>query len=90
MKNSNLNRQGILHGNVQNQDLGRELLTLDEVLQYPQDKGILKIVGKPPIKTKKIYYWEDEEFKDKVGAMLPPDTEDELNKLKEVKHGKIN
>lgn len=90
IKNSNSNRQGILHGNVQNQDLGRELLTLDEVLQYPQDKGILKIVGKPPIRTKKIYYWEDEEFKNKIGVINPPDTEEELKKLREVKHGEDN
>lgn len=88
IKNSNRNSSGLLNSNIQNQDLGRELLTLDEALQYPQDKGILKIVGKPPIKTRKIYYWEDEEFKNKIGIIPPPETQDELKKLREVKYGK--
>lgn len=88
IKNSNRNSSGILSSNIQNQDLGRELLSLDEVLQYPQDKGILRIVGKPPIRTRKIYYWEEEEFKYKIGKIYPPEVEEELKKLSEVKNGK--
>ena len=89
IKNTNVNSNNLLNRSVNNTDIGRELLTIDEVLQYPVDQGLLKITGKPVIKTKKIYYWEDKKFKDKIGTIPPPETDEEIKKLKEVKYGKI-
>lgn len=50
---------GIKWHSQQQQFLGRELLTADEVRTFPLDKILLLIAGKPPFKVDKIRYFKE-------------------------------
>jgi len=48
------------------QELGRALLTPDEVLTLPFDESILLVGGRPPYRGRKLMYYLDPRFKDLV------------------------
>ena len=54
---------------VSRQETARPLLTPGEVMQLPNDEAVVLVSGMPPIKAKKLRYYEDENFKTRI---LPP------------------
>lgn len=44
------------------QEIGRALMTPEEVMVLPYDEEIIFITGFPPIKSKKLFYYEDNNF----------------------------
>lgn len=50
--------------------VGRPLLTSDEVRRLPQDEQILFYEGRPPMRSAKLRYYEDSEFKEERGGAL--------------------
>ena len=54
---------------VSRQETARPLLTPGEVMQLPSDEALVLVSGLPPIKAKKLRYYEDESFKSRI---LPP------------------
>lgn len=54
---------------VSRQEMARPLLTPGEVMQLPPDEAVVMISGHPPIKARKLRYYEDENFTRRV---LPP------------------
>ena len=50
-------------------EMARPLLTPGEVMQLPPDEAVVMISGHPPIKARKLRYYEDENFTRRV---LPP------------------
>jgi type IV secretion system protein VirD4 len=57
------------HLMVSRQETARQLLTPGEVMQLPPDEEIVMVSGHPPARAKKLRYYEDANFKDRV---LPP------------------
>ena len=57
------------HLMVSRQETARPLLTPGEVMQLPPDEAIVMVSGHPPIKAKKIRYFEDSNF---ISRVLPP------------------
>ncbi|CAN7492743.1 conjugal transfer protein TraG [Phenylobacterium sp. LjRoot225] len=57
------------HLMVSRQETARQLLTPGEVMQLPPDEEIVMVSGHPPTRAKKLRYYEDANFKDRV---LPP------------------
>ncbi|HCF4244059.1 conjugal transfer protein TraG [Pseudomonas aeruginosa] len=57
------------HLMVSRQEMARPLLTPGEVMQLPPDEAVVMISGHPPIKARKLRYYEDENFTRRV---LPP------------------
>ena len=57
------------HLMVSRQETARALLTPGEVMQLPPDEEILMISGHPPVRAKKLCYFEDRNFTERV---LPP------------------
>ena len=57
------------HLMVSRQETARALLTPGEVMQLPPDEEILMIAGHPPVRAKKLRYFEDRNFTERV---LPP------------------
>ena len=57
------------HLMVSRQETARSLLTPGEVMQLPPDEEILMISGSPPVRAKKLRYFEDRNFTERV---LPP------------------
>ena len=57
------------HLMVSRQETARALLTPGEVMQLPPDDEILMISGHPPVRAKKLRYFEDRNFTERV---LPP------------------
>jgi type IV secretion system protein VirD4 len=57
------------HLMVSRQETARQLLTPGEVMQLPPDEEIVMVSGYPPVRAKKLRYYEDANFKDRV---LPP------------------
>lgn len=51
------------HVMVSRQETARPLLTPGEVMQLPQTDELVMVSGVPPIRAKKIRYYEDENFK---------------------------
>lgn len=49
----------------QQQFLGRDLLTIDEVRTFPLDKILLLVAGKPPFKVDKIRYFQEKLYLDR-------------------------
>ncbi len=58
------------HLMVSRQETARPLLTPGEVMQLPPTDELVMVAGLPPIRAKKIRYYEDPSFKDRVSA--PP------------------
>lgn len=50
------------HTVLANQETGRALLTVDEVMKFPKDESILFVTGEAPIRARKIKYYEDSNF----------------------------
>lgn len=59
----------LAHVMVSRQETARPLLTPGEVMQLPADEEIVMISGQPPIKAKKLRYFEDANFS---GRVVPP------------------
>lgn len=57
------------HTVLANQETGRALLTVDEVMKFPKDESILFVTGEAPIRARKIKYYEDMNF---VSRTNPP------------------
>ncbi|HFJ0418690.1 TPA: conjugal transfer protein TraG [Pseudomonas aeruginosa] len=57
------------HLMVSRQEMARPLLTPGEVMQLPPDEAVVMVSGHPPIKARKLRYYEDENFTRRV---LPP------------------
>jgi type IV secretion system protein VirD4 len=58
------------HLMVSRQETARQLLTPGEVMQLPPDEEIVMVSGHPPVRAKKLRYYEDVNFKDRV--LAPP------------------
>jgi len=54
---------------VSRQETARPLLTPGEVMQLPSDEAVVMVGGSPPVKAKKLRYYADANFKQRV---LPP------------------
>ena len=59
------------HLMVSRQETARQLLTPGEVMQLPPDDEIVMVSGHAPARAKKLRYYDDANFKDRV---LPPPT----------------
>ncbi len=57
------------HTVLANQETGRALLTVDEVMKFPKDESILFVTGEAPIRARKIKYYEDANF---LSRIKPP------------------
>ncbi|MET4518687.1 conjugal transfer protein TraG [Bradyrhizobium sp. I1.7.5] len=59
------------HLMVSRQETARPLLTPGEVMQLPPGDEIVMVAGTPPIRAKKVRYYEDRRFAERV--LPPPD-----------------
>ena len=59
----------LAHVMVSRKETARPLLTPGEVMQLPPDEGIVMVSGQPPIRAKKLRYFEDANF---TGRVCPP------------------
>jgi type IV secretion system protein VirD4 len=59
----------LAHVMVSRQETARALLTPGEVMQLPPSEELVLIAGTPPIRAKKLRYFEDSSFTSRV---LPP------------------
>jgi len=57
------------HLMVSRQETARPLLTPGEVMQLPPDDSVVMVSGHPPIKAKKLRYFQDRNF---IARVLPP------------------
>ena len=57
------------HLMVSRQETARPLLTPGEVMQLPPDDSVVMVSGHPPIKAKKLRYYQDRNF---TARVLPP------------------
>jgi len=53
----------LAHVMVSRQETARALLTPGEVMQLPSDEALVLLAGTPPIRARKIRYFEDQNFK---------------------------
>ncbi|MCK5748395.1 MAG: type IV secretory system conjugative DNA transfer family protein, partial [Oricola sp.] len=60
----------LAHVMVSRQETARPLLTPGEVMQLPRDEAVALVAGVPPIRAKKLRYYEDANFMGRVQA--PP------------------
>ena len=58
----------LAHVMVSRQEAARQLLTPGEVMQLPDDDEVILVSGQPPIKAKKLRYYQDANF---TGRVLP-------------------
>ncbi|HXO91870.1 MAG TPA: conjugal transfer protein TraG [Stellaceae bacterium] len=56
----------LAHLMVSRQETARPLLTPGEVMQLPSTDEIIMVAGLPPIRARKIRYYEDRAFRDRV------------------------
>ena len=59
----------LAHVMVSRQETARPLMTPGEVMQLPSDEEIVMLSGQPPIRAKKLRYYEDRNF---TGRVCPP------------------
>jgi type IV secretion system protein VirD4 len=59
----------LAHVMVSRQETARQLLTPGEVMQLPAAEEIVMVSGQPPIRAKKLRYFEDANF---TGRVCPP------------------
>ncbi|VAV93416.1 Coupling protein VirD4, ATPase required for T-DNA transfer [hydrothermal vent metagenome] len=57
------------HVMVSRQETARQLLTPGEVMQLPMDQELIQIAGLPPIRARKLRYYEVQNFTTRI---LPP------------------
>ena len=60
------------HLMVSRSETARQLLTPGEIMQLPPDDEIVMVAGIPPIRAKKVRYFKDRRFTQRV--MSPPDS----------------
>lgn len=60
----------LAHVMVSRQETARQLLTPGEVMQLPADEEVVLVSGLPPVRAKKLKYYEDDNFAGRVVA--PP------------------
>ena len=58
----------LAHVMVSRQETARALLTPGEVMQLPSSDEIILVAGQPPIRAKKLRYFQDRAFRDRVLA----------------------
>jgi type IV secretion system protein VirD4 len=58
------------HASVSEQETPRSLLTPGEILQLPKHEALILVSGCPPIKARKLRYFEDENFR--ARCLAPP------------------
>jgi type IV secretion system protein VirD4 len=61
----------LAHVMVSRQETARPLLTPGEVMQLPADEAIVMVAGAPPIRARKLQYYNDRSF---ASRKLPPAT----------------
>lgn len=61
------------HLMVSRQETARPLLTAGEIMQLPVDDELVLVSGCPPIKAKKVRYYQDRRLKDRI--LTPPKVE---------------
>lgn len=64
----------LAHVMVSRQETARQLLTPGEVMQLPADDEVVLVSGLPPIRGKKLKYYEDANFSNRV--LSPPQLSD--------------
>lgn len=74
------------HVMVSSQETQRALLTPGEVMQLPPDDAVVMVSGAPPIRAKKLRYFLDTNFTERVGEMkgapnVPPARSDDWSTL---------
>lgn len=60
------------HLMVSRSETARPLLTPGEVMQLPPDEEIVMLAGTPPIRARKVRYYEDERFRARLLAAPDP------------------
>lgn len=60
------------HVMVSQQETQRPLMTPGEVMQMPADDALIFLASHPPIKARKLRYFEDQNFIDRVGGLERP------------------
>jgi type IV secretion system protein VirD4 len=60
----------LAHVMVSRQETARPLLTPGEVMQLPTDEEIIMVSGQPPIRAKKLRYYEDANFIGRAGPSV--------------------
>jgi type IV secretion system protein VirD4 len=60
------------HVMVSQQETQRQLMTPGEVMQMPADEALIFLASHPPIKAKKLRYFEDRNFTERAGALEVP------------------
>ena len=66
---------------ISTQEIARALLTPGELGQFPSDQEIVLVAGLPPIRARKVRYYQDENFKKRLcGA---PNSSDVIYEPKE-------
>nr|WP_241767062.1 IncP-type conjugal transfer protein TraG [Hyphomonas oceanitis] len=60
------------HVMVSQQETQRQLMTPGEVMQMPADEALIFLASHPPIKAKKLRYFEDRNFTERAGGLERP------------------
>ncbi|HQU17110.1 MAG: hypothetical protein B7Z66_14900 [Chromatiales bacterium 21-64-14] len=59
------------HVMVMDQEAARPLMTAGEVLELPDSDALLFVAGRPPIRTRKLRYYQDTNFQSRLLAAPP-------------------
>jgi type IV secretion system protein VirD4 len=65
------------HLMVSRQETARPLLTPGEIMQLPPDDELVLVSGSPPIRAKKVRYYEDRRLTERVVALPAPFRQDQ-------------
>jgi type IV secretion system protein VirD4 len=60
------------HLMVSRQETARPLLTPGEVMQLPPHEELVLVSGAPPVRARKVRYFDDPELKHRIGEATPP------------------
>jgi type IV secretion system protein VirD4 len=60
------------HLMVSRQETARPLLTPGEVMQLPPHEELVLVSGAPPVRARKVRYFDDPELKHRIGEAMPP------------------
>ena len=80
------------HKMVSRQETSRQLLTPGEVMQLPSTEELVLVSGAPPVRAKKLRYYEDANFTGRIidpplaGSALPPPPGDDWGGLRRYIH----
>ncbi|WP_333594181.1 type IV secretory system conjugative DNA transfer family protein [Anaerospora hongkongensis] len=67
---SNSTQGGLMKGSTSTSEIGRDLLTPDEVSKLDKDKSLILVAGYKPILATKLRYWQEPYFQRRI--MPPP------------------